>query len=490
MNRPAHLFLLLVPTILSGCAVGPNHHPPELGLPSRFDASLTNGATSNSGDLSAWWQSLRDEGLNRLIARVVKSNRDLLIAAARVREARALRGVVSARLWPTVDGSTAYTRVRSSENGLLGQAATRGLLPLETDLYDAALDAVWELDIFGGTRRTVEAAEAEISAAQESWRDVLVSLLAEAGLNYIELRGLQKELAVTQANLKAQKQTLELTRDRVRAGLATELDVTRAAAQMSTTAAEIPELETGIKRTIHRLSVLAGVAPATLGGQLMQALPIPQLPPDVPVGLPSELLRRRPDVRRAERQLAAATARVGAVTADLFPRFFLTGAVGLQSLSAGDVLTGGSRFWSLGPSIRWPIFNAGRIRQNIRVQNARQEQAVLVYEQTVLISLEEVENALIAYSKTQLRFKQLADAEQANRRAVDLAHDRYRSGLVDFLNVLEAERSLYTAQAELVRSERSASQNLVRLYKALGGGWKPEPTGATSPYHPTNSPRS
>lgn len=294
MNRPAHLFLLLVPTILSGCAVGPNHDPPELGLPSRFDASLPNGATSNSGDLSAWWQSLRDEGLNRLIARVVKSNRDLLIAAARVREARALRGVVSARLWPTVDGSTAYTRVRSSENGLLGQAATRGLLPLETDLYDAALDAIWELDIFGGTRRTEEAAEAEISAAQESWRDVLVSLLAEAGLNYIELRGLQKELAVTQANLKAQKQTLELTHDRVRAGLATELDVTRAAAQMSTTAAEIRELETGIKRTIHRLSVLAGVAPATLGGQLMQALPIPQLPPDVPVGLPSELLRRRP----------------------------------------------------------------------------------------------------------------------------------------------------------------------------------------------------
>jgi len=484
MKRPAPMWVLIVSISLGGCAVGPNHRPPESDLPSRFNEALTNGATSHGGDLSAWWLSFRDQGLNRLIARVVKSNRDLLIAEARVREARALRGVVSARLWPTADGSAAYTRVRSSENGLLGQAATRGLLPLETDLYDVALDAVWELDIFGGTRRTVEAAEAEIGAAQESGRDVLVTLLAEAGLNYIELRGLQKELAVTRANLKAQKQTLELTRDRVRAGLATELDVTRAAAQMSTTAAEIPELETGIKRTIHRLCVLAGVAPATLAGQLMQAVPIPQRPPDVPVGLPSELLRRRPDVRRAERQLAAATARIGAVTADLFPRFFLTGAVGLQSVSASDLLTGGSRFWSLGPSIQWPIFNAGGIRQNIRVQNARQEQAVLAYEQTVLISLEEVENALISYSKAQLRFRQLAKAEQANRRAVDLAHDRYRSGLVDFLDVLEAERSLYTAQAKLVQSERSASQNLVRLYKALGGGWKPEPTRATPPYNP------
>jgi NodT family efflux transporter outer membrane factor (OMF) lipoprotein len=266
MNRPAHQWVLCVPIILAGCAVGPNHHPPELSLPNRFDASPTNGARGDSADLSAWWQSLRDERLNRLIARVVKSNRDLLIAEARVREARALRGVASARLWPTVDGSAAYTRVRSSENGLLGQAATRGLLPLETDLYDAALDAAWELDIFGATRRTVEAAEAQIGAAQESWRDVLVTLLAEAGLNYIELRGLQKELTVTRANLKTQKQTLELTRDRVRAGLATELDGTRAAAQMSTTAAEIPELETGIKRTTHRLSVLAGVAPATLAG--------------------------------------------------------------------------------------------------------------------------------------------------------------------------------------------------------------------------------
>lgn len=457
---------------LVGCAtVGPDYHRPEPSLPSRWSEPLAGGPTYRSEPLAEWWQGFRDEKLNQLMARAVRSNLDLRIAEARVRESRALRGVVSAGLWPTVDGSASYTRLRLSENGLLGQAGSRGLLPLEFNLYDVALDAAWEIDIFGGTRRAVEAAEAEIGAAEETRRDVLVTLLAEVGLNYVELRGLQKELAVTRNNLNTQKQTLDLTGDRMKAGLATELDVTRAEAQAATTAAQIPPLETSIKQAIHRLSVLVGESPGTLVGQLLDAAPIPGLPPEVPVGLPSELLRRRPDVRRAERELAAATARIGVAVADLFPRFFLTGAVGLQSVAASDFLTGGSRFFSLGPTIRWPIFNAGRIRQNVRVQNTRQEQALLAYEQAVLTSLEEVENALVAYTKTQVRFRELAEAEKANQRAVELAHDRYRSGLVDFLDVLEAERSLYTTQAQFAQSERAMSQSLVRLYKALGGGW-------------------
>jgi outer membrane protein, multidrug efflux system len=455
-----------------GCAtVGPDYHPPELSVPSRWNESLAANLTSHRESPAEWWKGFGDETLNQIIARAVRSNLDLRIAEVRVREARVLRGVVSAGLWPTVDGSASYTRLRSSENGPLGQAATRGLLPLETNLYDVALDATWELDIFGGTRRAVEVAEAEIGAAEETRRDVLVTLLAEVGLNYVELRGLQEELTVTRSNLNAQKQTLELTRDRMKAGLATELDVTRAEAQAATTAAQIPPLEIGIKQAIHLLSVLVGESPGTLVGQLLDAAPIPGLPPEVPVGLPSELLRRRPDVRRAERELAAATARVGVAVADLFPRFFLTGAVGLQSVSADDFLTGGSRFFSLGPTIRWPIFNAGRIRQNIQAQNTRQEQALLAYEQAVLTSLEEVENALVAYKKTQVRFRELAEAEKANQRAVELAHDRYRSGLVDFLDILEAERSLYTTQAQFAQSERTVGQSLVRLYKALGGGW-------------------
>jgi len=344
---------------------------------------------------------------------------------------------------------------------------------VETDLYQAALDATWELDIFGGTRRAVETAEAEIGASEEDRRAVLVTLLGEVGLNYIELRGLQKENEVTRSNLEAQRQTLALTQDRLQAGLATDLDVARVQAQAATTAAQVPPLESAIKHAVHRLSVLVGESPGTLAGRWLDAAPIPATPPEVPVGLPSELLRRRPDIRRAERDLAAATARIGVATADLFPRFSLTGALGLQSVAASDFFTGGSRFFSLGPAIHWPIFSAGRIRQNIKVQNLRQEQALLAYEQAVLIALEETENALVAYRQAQLRLHQLTEAEKAQQRAVVLAHDRYRSGLVDFLDVLEAERSLYTSQAHLAQGERAVSQNLVRLYKALGGGWTP-----------------
>ncbi len=467
------VYAVLAVVLCAGCAaVGPDYRPPEVPVPGRWSEPPAGEVNRGSASLAQWWREFHDETLNRLVARAMQSNHDLRIAEARVREARALRGMASAGLWPTVDAAAGYTRLRPSENGVLGQAATRGLVRLETDLYDAGLDAAWELDIFGGTRRAIEAAEAEVGAAEETRAHVLVSLLGEVGLNYIELRGLQAELAVTQDNRDAQQQTLTLTRDRLQAGLATELDVARAEAQSATTAAQIPSLETGIKQAVHRLSVLVGEAPGTAVDQLVQAAPIPGLPPEVPVGLPSELLRRRPDIRRAERELAASTAHVGVAVADLFPRFFLTGAVGLQSVSAGDFLTGGSRFFTLGPTIRWPIFNAGRIRRNIEVQNVRREQALLAYEQTLLTSLEEVENALVAYNRIQARFRELAAAETANKRAVELAHDRYRSGLVDFLDVLDAERSLFTAQAQLAQSERAMSQSLVRLYKALGGGWQ------------------
>jgi outer membrane protein, multidrug efflux system len=467
---PAFGFLILM--LLSGCAVGPDYRRPEFPVPNRYRESLTQSLASRSLSLANWWQNFRDQPLDRLMAKALRSNRDLRIAETRVREARALRNVVSAGFWPTVDASAAYTRLRTSRNGPTGLALARGLLPVETDLYQAALDATWELDIFGGTRRAVEATEAEIGASEEDRRDVLVTLLGEVGLNYIELRGLQKEHTVTRSNLDAQKQTLALTQDRLQAGLATELDVARAQAQAATTAAQIPPLESAIKHAIHRLSVLVGEPPGTLAGRWLEAAPIPATPPGVPVGLPSELLRRRPDIRRAERELAAATARIGIATADLFPRFSLTGALGLQSVAASDFFTGGSRFFSLGPAIQWPIFNAGRIRQNIKVQNLRQEQALLAYEQAVLIAIEEVENALVAYRQTQLRLHKLTEAEKAQQRAVGLAHDRYRSGLVDFLDVLEAERSLYTSQAHLAQGERAVSQDLVRLYKALGGGWE------------------
>ncbi|MGH8589545.1 MAG: efflux transporter outer membrane subunit [Gammaproteobacteria bacterium] len=455
--------------VVTGCAVGPDYRAPELAVPARYSESGVHASAGTS--LAEWWRVFRDAPLERLVARAIDANLDLRIAESRVREARALRGVVRSALWPTVDGGAAYSRTRQSENGSLGGAVRRGLVPLETDLYEAALDASWEIDIFGGTRRAVESGEAEIGAADEARRDILVSLLGEVGSTYIELRGLQQELAVTQANIKAQEQTLALTRDRVQAGLATELDVTRAQAQVATTRAEVPSLTSALKRAVHRLSVLVGVSPGELAGPWLQARPVPAGPPEVPAGMPSDLLRRRPDIRRAERELHAATARIGVATADLFPRFSLTGAVGLQSVAASDFFTGGSRFFALGPAIHWPIFNAGRIRDNIEVQDLRQEQALLAYRQTVLLGLEEVENALVTHREARLRFQELREAEGAERRAVALAHDRYRSGLVDFLDVLEAERTLYAAQSELARGERAVGQDLVRLYKALGGGW-------------------
>lgn len=327
--------------VVAGCAVGPDYRAPELRVPARYSESVVHASPGPS--LAEWWRMFHDAPLERLVARAIGANLDLRIAEARVREARALRGVARSALWPTVDGAAAYSRARQSQNGLLGGAARRGLVPLETDLYEAALDASWEIDIFGGTRRAVETAEAEIGAADEARRDVLVTLLGELGSTYIELRGLQQELAVTAANIEGQEQTLALTRDRVRAGLATELDVTRAQAQVATTRAEVPSLTSASKRAVHRLSVLVAVSPGELSGRWLKTRPIPVVPPEVPVGVPSDLLRRRPDIRGAERELAAATARIGVATADLYPRFSLTGTVGLQSISAGDFFKGTDR---------------------------------------------------------------------------------------------------------------------------------------------------
>jgi NodT family efflux transporter outer membrane factor (OMF) lipoprotein len=288
-----------------------------------------------------------------------------------------------------------------------------------------------------------------------------------------EVRGRQKQLGVARANLRSQESTLALTVDRRRAGLSSDLDVARAEAQTAETRSQIPLMEESLQRAIHRVGVLMGQSPTELAGLLGEVRPLPVVSPGIPVGLPSDLLRRRPDVLMAERELAAATARIGVATAELFPKFYLTGAAGLQSIDASDFFTGGSRFWALGPSFRWPVFSAGRIRSQIQAQNARQQQAALRYEQVVLTSLEEAENALVGYGQEQRRLEALVAAEASSRRAVNLAQERYRGGLVDFLNVLEAERSLYRLQEQQVASELQLQQKIVRLYRALGGGWTP-----------------
>lgn len=466
-----------VAAYVSGCAVGPNYKAPATStLPGGFSQNVSN-QVADPAVLSQWWTVFQDRQLESLIKQTAETNLDIRIATARLKEVRAQRLAANGSWFPSVNGSGSYTRSRPSENAVGGRSLQVFRIPLENDDFSGRLDMSWELDVFGGTRRGVEAAKADLAASAEARREVLVSVLAEVGLVYMDLRGFQKELAVAQDNLITQEKSLKLTQDRFKAGLANELDTARAEAQVARTRAQIPQFEEGVTRAIHHLSVLMSRPPADLLSELKTGAPIPTTAMGVPVGLPSDLIRRRPDIRRAERELAASTARIGVATADLFPKFFLTGAVGLQSLESSDFFDGGSKLWSLGPSLRWPLFAGGKIRQGIRVQEARQEQALLRYEQTVLRSLEEVENALLSFGREQERRRALLEAERATRRAATLADVQHRAGLVDFLTVLEAERSLLATQDDLARSDRQLGQNLIRLYKALGGGWDPERSG-------------
>jgi NodT family efflux transporter outer membrane factor (OMF) lipoprotein len=405
------------------------------------------------------------------MAMAVQSNLTLRIAEAHVRESRAERDVAVGSLWPSVGSSGSYSRNRYGANGF--PPLPTGL-PLDFNLYNASFDAAWELDIFGGTRRTVEAANAEIGAAVYDRRDVLVSLLAEVARNYIVARGYQQHLAITRQNIQVQQEILNLTSNRFQNGLSSDLDVQQATALLTATEAEVPSLETGFDQSIHHLAVLLGQPPGALMNEMSVEKPIPLTPPQVPVGLPSDLLQRRPDVQRSERELAAATARIGEARADLFPKFSLTGIAGLESISAGNWFDYASRYWSAGPTVQWEIFEAGSIRANIRVQNARQEQALNSYRQTVLVALEDTENALTAYAKEQVRRESLSQSVQANEQALELSTQLYNNGLADFLGVLDSERSLYAAQDALVQSDQAISLNLVQLYKALGGGWQEE----------------
>src|SRR6266511_979374 len=459
--------------LLAGCAVGPDYREPKLAVPSGWQEAQQKGVDIRPVEMTRWWATFNDPLLNSLVERAVQSNFDVRIAEARIREARASRAVTASGLWPTLDVSASYSRNRTSENALaLGSLAPQGGGNLEQDLFKTGFDASWEIDVFGGVRRAVEAADATIAASVESRRDVLVTLLGDVAKNYIDLRGFQRRLAVARANLKAQQDTLDLTRIRFQAGLTNDLDVAQAEAQVSTTAAQIPTLESSLKQAAYSLDLLLGLTPGALWNELAHETTIPSLPPEVLVGLPSDLLRRRPDIRFAERQLAAATAQIGAAMADLFPKFSLTGVAGLQSISASDWFTGRSRYWSVGPTISWPIFDAGRIRANIEIRNAQQEQALNQYEKAMLAAFGDVEKSLVSYSREQVRQRSLAEAVASNRRAVEMANELYVRGLNDFLNVLDTQRSLYAAENDLAQSEATMAANLVALYKALGGGWE------------------
>ena len=473
--------VLITSLFVAGCMVGPNYHEPKTKVSEKWatnNSTPTPSVTKVDQPLVAqWWTTFNDPTLNTLVDRAVEGNLDLQLAQARVREARAQRGVVAADLYPTVNVSSSYQRSRISKNINGFQTSSGGSqsnINTMGDLYQVGFDASWEIDVFGGVRRDIEAANADINAEIENRRNALVTLLAEVARNYTELRGAQQQITIAEANLKAQQETLDITKVRFDAGLVSDLDVQRAKAQVDTTASEIPTLRTSAQQSIHLLSVLLGEEPDALTAELANQTPIPQTPPEIPIGLPSDLLRRRPDVRRAERQLAAQTARIGVATADLFPKFSLTGFLGLTSSKFTKLGDSNSGTWSILPGVNWPIFDFARIRGNIAVQNAREQQAAIFYEQTVLTSLREVADSMIAFSQEQTRHQNLEGAVDANRRAVKLANDLYRQGLTDFLSVLQAQRDLFLSEDALVQSDRLVTSNLVALYKALGGGWEIE----------------
>ena len=455
---------------LNGCAVGPNFHPPKTEVSSAFG----NGSQTNmtpAATAVTWWQGFNDPRLNSLVAQAVTNNPDLRIATAHVLEARALRMGAVADFFPVANANAGWTKALASENS--------SPIPLprsqrEMSLYNAGFDATWELDLFGHVRRAVQADTALVAATVATRQDVLVTLISEVARNYFELRGAQNQLAVARGNVENQRETLDIALAKSKAGRATELDTARARAQLDATLALIPPVEAAVKHAIHRLGILTGQQPTALESELAQAAPIPTLPPLVNIGNPAELLRRRPDIRSAERSLAAATARIGVETSELFPRVSFNGNLGVQASQFASLTKGSSDTYSFGPSITWAALDLGHVLARIKAANARAEAQLAGYEKVVLNALEETENALVDFGHEQVRRDYLRTSERSATQALTLARQRYDGGIDDFLTVLDAQRSQLSIQAQLAQSETRTATSLVAIYKALGGGWEIE----------------
>jgi NodT family efflux transporter outer membrane factor (OMF) lipoprotein len=469
-QTPGWVFLVLAAfmAVEAGCAaVGPDYSKPVARLPGRWNTELANGLGAKPVDpseLESWWRGLGDPILSDLVERAVRTNPDLKKAKSRVIEACARRDISRADLFSSVDAVGSYQKSHRSKDA---GAET------EEDLQAVGLDAVWELDIFGGVRRSVEAARGELRAGWEDLRDVLVSLVAEVGLSYVDTRTYQMRLGLAEKNLATQQETLRLTQFRCQAGLTTELAVQQARYDLENTRSQIPSLRAGLEESKNRIAVLLGEPPGAVHALMDEPTPIPVAPPEVAVGVPADILRQRPDVRRAERELAAQTARVGAAVAELYPKLTLNGSIGLDALSLAGLFTASNRSFNFGPSISFPLFRGGAIRGNIKVQSALQEQALIAYESSILNGVEEVENALVAYAREQERRRSLAEASDAAREAAALAENQFQAGQIDFSSVLDAQRSLLSFEDQLAQSSGKVTSNLIRLYKALGGGWTP-----------------
>lgn len=476
--KAAVVTLSLIPLLTACMAVGPNYRKPELATPKQWSVP-----TAKAMHTEQWWQLFNDPILNDLIKQAIATNLDLAQALVRIKDARVQRSAVFAAAMPSLSAHSNVSR-RLNNSSMGGSSSTAGggfgIGNQITNIFQSGFDASWELDFFGGVQRTAEAMNATLDSEIENSRDVLVTLLAEVARNYIELRGQQKLLAITLDNLAAQQEVEQLTQVRQQSGLSNGLEVTQAQALVATTSASIANYETQIQQSIHALSVLLGRDPNYLLSRLqvtesaqLSVTEIPKTTTETIPDLPSELLKRRPDIRHAERLMAVAVANIGIATAELYPKINLTAFLGLQNSNITS-LTPVGKSWSTAASLSMPIFNWGKLQADIKSKRAQSEQAFLSYQATILKAFKEVEDALVAYHQEQQRNQALEQAVAANELAVQLADERYQKGLTGFIDVLNSQQALLQSQSELTRSELAISTNLVALYKALGGGWQTE----------------
>jgi NodT family efflux transporter outer membrane factor (OMF) lipoprotein len=466
---------------LAACSVGPTFEPPEAQLPDQWQ---------NAADVQAvevdWWKQFGDAKLNELVDRARAGNLDLKIAALRVAQSRAQRTIATGERWPAVNASAGYQRRRESEYGVSTRLIDILAQPGDTrdqiiealaepyDVYEAGFDATWELDLWGRVRRAVESADANVSAGTEGFHDAELTIVAEVTRAYLELMGIRDQLRIARDDVASGTDELEITGFRVKGGLVSELDLSVQKAQVSTVRAQIPALEHQEAALQNALALLVGADPDALRSELAVHPSPPAAPRIVQAGVPSELARRRPDIRRAEAELHAATAEIGVAVADLYPRISLTGSFVQQSLDASDFAEWGARQWVVGPSISLPIFQGGRLRSVVELRELQQQEAAVNYQRTVLNAWHEIENALGAYAAEQRRNRELGEVVTASRDAYEIAHVRYQHGLVNYLVDLDAHRTLLQAERAYSESNTQIGVQLVALYKALGGGWSGE----------------
>jgi NodT family efflux transporter outer membrane factor (OMF) lipoprotein len=484
---------------LSACTMGPDFQRPAMKNATPWPQTQSTHEAYRSVAVPErvdpqWWNSFGDPLLTELVTRAMDSNLDIKVAAARLLESRAQLAQTKADELPTLNGNASYTRELQSADGVIGllggsgssatdtnglggrqggaptsSSAQSGLPPF--NLYQYGFDASWELDLWGRVRRTTESASATVEAQDEARHDAIVSTAAEVARDYLNLRGTQEKLRITRENLAFSERTVQLTEERARHGLATDLDVANAQSQAESNAADVPQEEQQEAKLINAIGVLLGEYPQALAAKLLPPSTVPMAPPRVPVGLSSELARRRPDIREAEAQLHAATASIGAAKADFFPKITLSGSVAIQATQFTNLGSWGARSYSAGPSLSLPIFEGGRLRATLALREAQQQEAAITYRKTVLSAFQEVDDALTGFAAEQRRLDRLSASVQASRRALDIANKRYIRGLSTYLDVLTAQKALLTAEQQWVDSTATVSTNLVALYKALGGGW-------------------